>query len=94
MVQFLVSTTTGATSEAVDVETILAEDYFRINIYFKVLDSIIVNLKKRFSNENLSLAVGVDEFIKLNYDESTQFIDHYKVFFFLFYKYSVGTKLI
>ncbi|KAL4104378.1 hypothetical protein QTP88_019679 [Uroleucon formosanum] len=78
LVQFLVSTTTGATSEAVDVETILAEDYFRINIYFKVLDSIIVNLKKRFSNENLSLAVGVDEFIKLNYDGSTQFIDHYK----------------
>jgi len=83
LVQFLVSTTTGATSEAMDVETSVAEDYFRINIYFKVIDSIIENLKKRFSKENLSLAVGVDEFIKLNYDGSTQFIDHYKVFLIL-----------
>jgi hypothetical protein len=71
LVQFLVSTSTGATSEVMGVETTVAEDYFRINIYFKVLDSIIVNLKKRFSNENLSLAVGVDKFIKLNYDGST-----------------------
>jgi len=60
--------TTVATSEAVDVKTVLAEDYFRINIYFEVLDSIIVNLKKLFSKVNLSLAVRVDEFIKLNYD--------------------------
>lgn len=82
-----------------DVETTVAEDYFRINIYFKVLDSIIVNLKKRFSKENLSLAVGVDEFIKLNYDGSTQFINYYKVFLILleillFHKYSVGTNLL
>lgn len=84
MVQFLVSTTTGATSEPVDEETILVEDYFRINIYFKVLESIIVNLIKRFSKENISLAVGVDALIKLNYDGSTQFIDHYKVFIILF----------
>lgn len=70
-----------------DVETTVAEDYFRINIYFKVLDSIIVNLKKRFSKENLSLAVGVDEFIKLNYDGSTQFIDFYKVFLYYLKSY-------
>jgi len=34
LVQFLVTTTSGATSEAMDVETTVAEDYFRINIYF------------------------------------------------------------
>jgi len=39
MVQFLVSTSTGATSEPVDVETIQAGDYFRIDIYFKALNS-------------------------------------------------------
>ncbi|XP_050439165.1 uncharacterized protein LOC126844796 [Adelges cooleyi] len=61
-----------------DHETTKAEDYFRINIYFKILDSIIVNLRKRFSTENMSLAVGVDEFMKLNYVDSAQFINHYK----------------
>ncbi|KAF0709199.1 zinc finger MYM-type protein 1-like, partial [Aphis craccivora] len=66
LVQFLVSTTTGATSEAVDVETILAEDFFRINIYFKVLDSIIVNLKNGFSMKICPLLLD------------TQFIDYYK----------------
>ncbi|KAL4091985.1 hypothetical protein QTP88_026579 [Uroleucon formosanum] len=40
LVQFLVSTTTGATSEAMDVETTVAEDYFRINIYFKDLSGL------------------------------------------------------
>jgi len=66
-----------------DVKTTVAEDYFRINIYFRVIDTFIENLKKRFSEENLFLAVGVDEFIKLNYDGSSQFIDHYKVFLIL-----------
>jgi len=83
LVLVLVSTTIVATSQTMDVETTVTEDYFRINQYFEVLDSIIVNLKKLFSKENLSLAVGVDEFIKLNYDGSTQLIDHYKVFLIL-----------
>jgi len=73
----------------VDVETILAGDYFRINIYFKALDSIIVNKNYNFLflgnlkllqydwMYNFFLAVGVYELIKLNYDGSTQFIDHY-----------------
>ena len=38
---FAVSMTSGAEYEAMNVKTIPAENYFRINIHFKVLDSII-----------------------------------------------------
>jgi len=55
LVQFLVSTTTGATSEAMDVETTISEDYFRINIYFKVIDSIIENFKNGFPKKTCPL---------------------------------------
>lgn len=46
LVQFLLSTTVGNESEAIDVETTPVENHFRINMYFKLLYSIIANLKK------------------------------------------------
>ncbi|XP_060882010.1 zinc finger MYM-type protein 1-like, partial [Metopolophium dirhodum] len=54
------------------------EDYYRTNTYYKILDSIIENLKRRFSPESLSLAISVDKFMQLNYEGSLVFIDYYK----------------
>lgn len=59
-------------------------DYYRSNIYYKILDSIIVNLKKRFSPDSLTLAVSVDKFMQLQYEGSLIFIDNYKVLFILY----------
>jgi len=55
-------TTTGA-EEPNEVDNDTAEDYFRVNAYFKVLDSIIVNMKKRFSTESLEMAESIDNFL-------------------------------
>ncbi|KAL4153787.1 hypothetical protein QTP88_001620 [Uroleucon formosanum] len=61
-----------------EVDNATAEDYFRVNAYFKVLDSIIVNMKKRFSTESLEMAESIDNFFKMNIEKSKFFINHYK----------------
>lgn len=72
-------TTTGA-EEPNEVDNATAEDYFRVNAYFKVLDSIIFNMKKRFSTESLEMAESIDNFFKLSIEKSKFFINHYKVY--------------
>lgn len=55
------------------------EVYYRTTIYYKIIDSIVLNLKKRFSPESLALAISIDEFMKLEYEGSVLFIEQYKV---------------
>jgi len=55
------------------------ETHFRVNAYFKILDAVIVNMEKRFSIESLQMASTVDNFLKLNTNESKFFIEHYQV---------------
>ncbi|KAL4122946.1 hypothetical protein QTP88_015187 [Uroleucon formosanum] len=74
---FVLMTTTGA-KEPNEVDNATAEDYFLVNAHFKVLDSIIVNLKKQFSTESLEVAESIDNFFKLNIEKSKFFINHYK----------------
>uniref|UniRef100_A0A2H8TX88 Zinc finger MYM-type protein 1 n=1 Tax=Melanaphis sacchari TaxID=742174 RepID=A0A2H8TX88_9HEMI len=50
-------------------------------IYFKLIDTIVTNIKKRFSTESLKMATAVDNFMMLNYDDSTFFIENYKELF-------------
>lgn len=78
---FVLTTATGA-EEPNEVDNATAEDYFRLNAYFKVLDSIIVNMKKRFCTESLEMAESIDNFFKLNIEKSKFFIDHYKVYLY------------
>jgi len=54
------------------------EDHWR-TIYFQIIDSLVTNLEKRFSTESLNIAIGVDNFLKLNFNDNTCFIEHYKV---------------
>lgn len=43
------------------------------------MDTVINNLKYRFSDESLLMANSVDSFCNLDYTNSLYFIDHYKV---------------
>lgn len=52
------------------------EEYWKVNIYYQVVDNIIVNLKRRF--ENLPLANAVDAFLKLDMVNGEDFINNYK----------------
>jgi hypothetical protein len=69
---FILTTTTAA-------ESLNSTETNCVNGYFKILDCIDVNLKKRFSTENLQMAEAVDNFIKLDFKKSELFINHYKV---------------
>jgi len=76
---FVLMTTTDA-EEPNEVGNATTEDYFRVNAYFKVLDSIIINMKKRFCTESLEMAESIENFFKLNIEKSKFFIDDYKVY--------------
>lgn len=54
-------------------------DFWKKSVYFPIIDSVIANLKYRFSEEKLSMASSVDNFMSLNYDGSLEVINHYKV---------------
>jgi len=70
-------TTTGAECQSTESDSV--ETHFRVNTYFKILDAVIVNMEKRFSIESLQMASAVDNFLKLNTNESKFFIEHYQV---------------
>lgn len=50
--------------------------YWKVNIYYQVMDNIISNLKRRF--ENLPLAKSVDSFLMLDLDQADEFVANYK----------------
>jgi len=49
-------------------------DFWKITAYFPIIDTVIANLKYRFSEKNLSMACSVDNFMSLNYDGSLECI--------------------
>lgn len=55
-----------------------SEELWRMK-YFHVLDTLVVNIKKRFSSESLKMARAIDSFFKLDFFESSFFIEHYEV---------------
>lgn len=56
-----------------------AEDYFRTNFFYNLMDVVITNFKKRFSPESLMMAPSIDHFFNLNFNDSLYFINHYHV---------------
>jgi len=73
---FFLTTSTSADNLSHDDSV---ENYWKNHVYFVILDNIIINLKKRFSDESLLLASAIDNFFLMNFDESQPFINHYKV---------------
>jgi len=72
-------TTTGTENEVVDSNTTV-EVYWRRVAYMSVIDSVIRNLKYRFSKESLLMESSVESFIKMDFLASLYFIKHYKVY--------------
>ncbi|XP_060867951.1 zinc finger MYM-type protein 1-like [Metopolophium dirhodum] len=67
-------TLTGTQSET---ECRTVEEHWKI-IYFQIIDAVIVNLKYRFSDESLVLANSLDQFMKMDFEKGSYFINHYK----------------
>ena len=76
MSNFYVTSTTSAQQEV--SAQVTNEAFWRIK-YYAVLDSVIENLIRRFSDQSLELAQSVDNFFLLDFKESKLFINHYKV---------------
>lgn len=77
---FIVTTSTSDQYKSNEnINIISVEDHFRITAFFPIIDAITENLKKRFSQESLTMASSVDYFFGLNFKESHHFIDHYHV---------------
>jgi len=62
-----------------NINSLTVGDYWKKNLYFPIIDGIIINLKKRFSEESLSMASSIDCFLNLDFNGSYLFINHYKV---------------
>ncbi|KAF0753087.1 Uncharacterized protein FWK35_00020259, partial [Aphis craccivora] len=66
------------TGEENNIYALTPVDYWKKNLYFPIIDGIIINLKKRFSEESLSMASSIDSFLNLNLKGSSFFVNHYK----------------
>lgn len=51
-------------------------EYWRVNVWYRVLDSVISGLKSRFFSKNLKIATAIDKFLSLDFDGAALFIDH------------------
>ncbi|XP_050065897.1 zinc finger MYM-type protein 1-like [Aphis gossypii] len=82
--QYAVLSTTSAEEYRVNdvlMGTSINKNYWKMHCFYPILDIIIVNMEKRFSPESMEIAQSVDNFLKLNFNESLQFINHYKDLF-------------
>lgn len=60
--------------------TLEPNDYWRINAFYPVLDTIICQMKERFSEESIQIATCVDNLLKLNFEGSSLLINQYNFF--------------
>lgn len=58
---------------------ILHIEYWRRTIYLRIIEAIVINLEKHFSEGSLEVAKSVDNFFKLDKDNNLRFINTYKV---------------
>ncbi|KAL4127212.1 hypothetical protein QTP88_011403 [Uroleucon formosanum] len=77
--EFHLETTTGAEQDDQINASDSIELYYRCTVYFPIIDTIINNLRYRFSEESLEMASSIDCFMEMDYEKSQYFINHYKV---------------
>lgn len=73
---YLVNTSVGHSDMIEMSSDSSARDYWKINYYYCVMDSIIGQLRSRF--ETLPLAAAVDCLLELDLDGAREFIDNYE----------------
>ncbi|KAL4112638.1 hypothetical protein QTP88_016386 [Uroleucon formosanum] len=66
------------TGEENNINALTPVDYWKKNLYFPIIDGIIINLKKRFSEESLSIASSINSFLNIDLKGSSFFVNHYK----------------
>lgn len=76
---YALTTPTGAACSTNDDLSASVDNYWRRTAYFRIIDDVISNMNKRFSDESLELATSIDNFFNLNLNESLFFINRYKV---------------
>lgn len=76
---YVLTTTTGAENDSQSSLENEVGSYWKTSTYFVIMDSIVINLKYRFSDENMAMANSVDSSCKLDTIDSIKFIDHYKI---------------
>lgn len=64
--------------------TVDEKAYWKTSAFFPILDTIIFNVKRRFSDESLQMAKSIDNLLKMNFEESSFIIDH-KVMYLKYY---------
>ncbi|XP_050065782.1 zinc finger MYM-type protein 1-like [Aphis gossypii] len=77
--QYAVLSTTSAEEYRVNdvlMGTSINKNYCKMHCFYPILDIIIVNMEKQFSPKSMEIAQSVDNFLKLNFNESLQFINH------------------
>ncbi|KAL4101261.1 hypothetical protein QTP88_021281 [Uroleucon formosanum] len=77
--EFHLETTTGAEQDDQINASDSVELYYRRTVYFPIINTIINNLRYRFSEESLEMASSIDCFMEMDYEKSQYFINHYKV---------------
>lgn len=72
---YIVTSTIGASEEYVtDLPKI---QYWRIHVWFKILDAVINDLKSRFSPLNQEIGISCDKFLNLDFEGGETFIKLY-----------------
>ncbi|CAI6355661.1 unnamed protein product [Macrosiphum euphorbiae] len=71
LMNFHLETTTSANFDEQDQD--VSEAYWRRTVYFPIIDTIINNLKFRFSTENLHMAKAIDSFMDTDFEKSQYF---------------------
>lgn len=66
-------------AENTDTDILDYKEYWKTNAFYPVLDTIICQMKERFSEESLQIATSIDNLLKLNFEGCTLLIDQYKV---------------
>ncbi|XP_022160465.1 zinc finger MYM-type protein 1-like [Myzus persicae] len=79
---YAVTVTTAADSEdCFNKNDFDAENYWKLNAFFVIMDTIISNMKRRFSTESLQIATSADCLMQFDFNGSLHLIDHYKDLF-------------
>jgi len=68
---------TSAQNETGDKD-ITVNVYWRQTAYMRVIEQVITNLEEKFSAESLQLAMSIDNFLSLNFQNGMFFISPYK----------------
>ncbi|KAL5238639.1 hypothetical protein ACI65C_006049 [Semiaphis heraclei] len=73
-----VSTAAEQTNNCLSDNDSNQKQYWKLNAFYVIMDSIICSMKTRFSEESLSIATSADKLMQFDYEGSSFLVEHYK----------------